>query len=193
LLGSNGWKGTNKMQKHQGDIADYMKRPYARVLVPEEDGTYRGEILEFPGCISTGDTPAEALDSLEEIAESWIASALANGQSVPPPSECDEYSGKLLLRMPKSLHRKAARMAEREGVSLNHFITSSLAYCVGEKVGVAATFQFTFTKVGGAPRTLTIAASGNVGLPHELTGCFLRAPQQVVTMVTNVGGQAVMQ
>lgn len=126
------------MNKHEISCADYMKRPYARVLVPEDDGTYRGEILEFPGCISTGDTPAEALESLEEIAESWIASALANGQSVPAPfSECEEYSGKILLRMPKSLHRKAAHMAGREGVSLNQFITTSLAHYVGEKAGMA--------------------------------------------------------
>lgn len=126
-----------KMNRAETSIRDYLKRPYARVLVPEEDRTYRGEIIEFTGCISTGDTPTEALESLEEIAESWIASALANGQSVPDPLEADGYSGKLLLRMSKTLHRKAARMAARDGVSLNHFIATSLALYVGERAGSA--------------------------------------------------------
>src|SRR3712207_3823311 len=40
-------------------------------------------------------------------------------------------SGRLLLRMPAELHAELARAAEREGVSLNAFITSSLASRVG--------------------------------------------------------------
>lgn len=36
-------------------------------------------------------------------------------------------SGRLLLRMPAALHAELARTAEREGVSLNQFITTSLA------------------------------------------------------------------
>jgi antitoxin HicB len=178
------------MQQYEGDIADYMKRPYARVLVPEEDGTYRGEILEFPGCISTGDTAAEALDSLEEIAESWIASALANGQSVPPPSECDEYSGKLLLRMPKSLHRKAARMAGKEGVSLNHFITTSLAHHVGEKAAMEAMSYVRVTNTD-APASLSAIATDYGSHGHRQA--FFRvvsAPQQIAT---NTGKQISVQ
>lgn len=42
-----------------------------------------------------------------------------------------EYSGKVNLRMPKSLHRDLARRAEREGVSLNQVIVTSLARSVG--------------------------------------------------------------
>lgn len=40
-------------------------------------------------------------------------------------------SGRLLLRMPAELHAELARAAEREGVSLNAFITSSLASRIG--------------------------------------------------------------
>jgi hypothetical protein len=42
-----------------------------------------------------------------------------------------DYSGKLVLRMPKSLHRHAAFAANRDGVSLNQFIVSSVAEQVG--------------------------------------------------------------
>lgn len=40
-------------------------------------------------------------------------------------------SGRLLLRMPAALHAELARAAEREGVSLNQFITRALAGRIG--------------------------------------------------------------
>jgi hypothetical protein len=40
-------------------------------------------------------------------------------------------SGRLLLRMPAELHAELAQAAEREGVSLNAYITQSLAARVG--------------------------------------------------------------
>jgi HicB family len=40
-------------------------------------------------------------------------------------------SGRLLLRMPAELHAELARAAEREGISLNQFITSSLSRRIG--------------------------------------------------------------
>ena len=40
-------------------------------------------------------------------------------------------SGRLLLRMPAELHAELAQAAEREGVSLNQFITTSLSGRIG--------------------------------------------------------------
>ena len=64
------------------DPADYFKRPYRRVVVPEEDGTFRAEIHEFPGCIATGDTETDALAALEDVALSWLESVMAMGEVV---------------------------------------------------------------------------------------------------------------
>jgi antitoxin HicB len=114
-------------------VNSYLKQPYARIVVPEEDGTFRGEILEFPGCIVTGDTPSEALNSLEEVASAWLESALEHHQPIPEPIEKIKFSGRLVLRLPKSLHKKAVRLAERDGVSLNQFIVTSLAEHIGER------------------------------------------------------------
>ena len=38
----------------------------------------------------------------------------------------DDFSGRVTLRIPKSLHKKLSEKAEREGVSLNHLISNSL-------------------------------------------------------------------
>ena len=41
------------------------------------------------------------------------------------------HSGRLLLRLPPSLHGELARAAESEAVSLNQFITNTLADAIG--------------------------------------------------------------
>ena len=54
------------------------------------------------------------------------------GDAVPKPRQrAASYSGRLLLRMPAGLHGELARAADREGVSLNQFISSALAGTVG--------------------------------------------------------------
>jgi len=114
-------------------VASYLRQPYTRILIPETDGTFRGEILEFPGCITTGDTPAETFTALEEVAHAWLEGALERNQPIPEPVDNTEFSGRLVLRLPKSLHKKAARLAERDRVSLNQFIATSLAEHIGER------------------------------------------------------------
>ena len=111
---------------------DYLQMPYARVLTPDEDtGTYTAEILEFPGCIAQGNTVEEAYDQLESAAESWIAVAIELGQTIPPPSAEAAFSGRYALRLPRSLHRRAAQAAEKDETSLNQFIVAAIAERVG--------------------------------------------------------------
>ena len=112
---------------------EVLKQPYARVVVPEADGSYTAEILEFPGCVASGDSAAEALANVEDVAIDWIAATLEQGQNIPEPLDHSRYSGKLVVRMPKGLHRRAARAATRDGVSLNQFIVTCIAECVGER------------------------------------------------------------
>ncbi len=115
----------------QGPQYDVLKKPYARILIPEDDGTYSADILEFPGCHAEGDTPSEAISNLEEAAASWIEAALEQGQAIPPPMVVHGYSGNINLRLPKSIHKQAARFAARDRVSLNQFFASAIATRVG--------------------------------------------------------------
>jgi hypothetical protein len=43
------------------------------------------------------------------------------------------HSGRLLLRMPESLHAELADAADRDGVSLNQFITNTLSRSLGHE------------------------------------------------------------
>lgn len=62
------------------------------------------------------------------------ASVSAQPKAVPEKTASEtrtaERSGRLLVRMPATLHDELARMAEREGVSLNQLITGVLAGAV---------------------------------------------------------------
>ncbi len=44
-----------------------------------------------------------------------------------PAKDEASHSGRLLLRMPPALHAELARAAQREGVSLNAYITGALS------------------------------------------------------------------
>lgn len=111
---------------------EYLKKPYARILIPDELGGFYAEILEFPGCFSEGDTVEEAFQNLEQAALSWIAACQEQGQNIPEPSVSHGYAGKIALRLPRNIHKRAARMALRDGVSLNQFLLAAIAARTGD-------------------------------------------------------------
>jgi predicted RNase H-like HicB family nuclease len=110
---------------------EYLKEPYSRILVPDENGSFFAEIMEFPGCYAEGKTADEAIHNLEEAAKSWIAVSIEEEHDIPEPLMNQGFGGKVALRLPRSLHRQAVRMAERDGVSLNQFLISAIAARVG--------------------------------------------------------------
>ena len=108
-----------------------------RPLTVEEGGGYLIEFPDLPGCMSDGDTVAEAIANGAEAKRDWIAATLAAGRPVPPPTAeaSDIYSGKWVLRTPKSLHRSLAERARQEGVSLNALAVAMLAQGLGQRIG----------------------------------------------------------
>src|SRR6059036_772394 len=88
--------------------SNYLKKPYARIVIPVEPKGFHAQILEFPGCYAQGDTLEEAYSNLEKAAESWIDASLAQGHEIPEPSSSTTHSGRIVLRLPRSIHRKAA-------------------------------------------------------------------------------------
>lgn len=111
----------------RSEIRQYLLQPYSRILVPSPSGGYFAEVLELTGCFSHGKSVEEAMRNLEEAMEGWIEAALEMGQSIPLPLATAGYSGRVLLRLPKSLHKAAARRAEIEGVSLNQYLVTAVA------------------------------------------------------------------
>ena len=134
-IGKQYWKGSRRQVTMSKKISlsarDVLRKPYARILTPEEDGTYSAQLLEFPGCFAEGDTAAEAIEDLEKAAASWIEASREQGREVPEPLASYAYSGKINLRLPRSIHKQAARFAQKDDVSLNQFFASAIAARVG--------------------------------------------------------------
>ena len=111
---------------------DYLKEPYSRILIPA-DGAYSAKVLEFHGCFAQGRTPEEAYTNLEKAAEAWIEVALAMGHEIPPPLASHDFSGRIALRIPKSIHKQAAKFAEMDDTSLNQFFLAAISARVGSE------------------------------------------------------------
>lgn len=112
------------------EIKDYMKLPYTRLVqeMDDESGHYfYGRIVELDGCQSTGDTLEELYQSLNEAMEGYFEVKQENNLPIPIPENTNNYSGKFVVRIPKSLHQRLAIEAEQEGVSLNQLALYKLA------------------------------------------------------------------
>ena len=112
------------------NVQEYMKLPYNYIIKPIEDesGSYfHATVLELEGCQSSGDSFQEAYEGLLEAMEGWLETKLEAGFSVPEPFNTDKFSGRFVVRLPKSLHRRLAVEAEKEGVSLNQYALYKLS------------------------------------------------------------------
>ena len=117
----------------------YLDLPYTIELIPEPEGGWFVAIKELPGCMSEGDTPEEALEMIEEAKQLWLEVSLEDGDPIPEPRQLDDYSGKFVVRVPRSLHRDLVGTAEEEGVSLNQYINVVLGRAVGRSGPLADT------------------------------------------------------
>lgn len=114
----------------------YLALNYHRRLYQDDECDWIAEIDDLPGCIADGKTPDEAIANSREAMRSWMESRVSSGLDIPEPSVAEDYSGRILLRMPKYIHRRLAIQAQQEGSSLNQYILSLLSYgCAPNRSG----------------------------------------------------------
>jgi len=109
----------------EATVNDYLRKPYNRVFNRESDGRYSAYVLEWPGCYGDGDNAAEANHSLEASMAAWVEVMLEDRKPIPEPL-AREYSGRVALRLPKSLHQRVAARAQAEGTSINQLIVNAV-------------------------------------------------------------------
>lgn len=108
----------------------------AHVFWSDDDEGYVAVAPDLPGCSAFGASQQEAMAELQDAIASWIGAARAAGNPIPrpsSPSEVESYSGKILVRMPKSLHAQTAKQARNEGVSLNQYIVFLLTMTTAQR------------------------------------------------------------
>ena len=86
-----------------------------------EDGEwlFTASIKELPGLIVYGETLEEVYEEIELAKADWIEANLEWGREIKEPLEnsLEEYSGKITLRIAKTLHRNLKERSEIEGIS----------------------------------------------------------------------------
>jgi len=75
-----------------------------------------------------GATQEKAIASLREQFEFFAEEAKGKGLTIPEPERRDEeeFSGRIVLRMPPWLHRQIDYFADEEGLSTNSYIVNRL-------------------------------------------------------------------
>lgn len=93
-----------------------------QVEYDDEAGIFHGEVLDLRDVITfQGKTVEEIEQAFRESVDDYLSFCEELGEEPDKP-----FSGRLMLRLPPGLHRKAYVRAKREGKSLNQWIAEKL-------------------------------------------------------------------
>jgi predicted HicB family RNase H-like nuclease len=98
-----------------------------RVTWSEDDNEYLGLCAEFPSLSWLAGTPEAALRGIRKIVQDVVKDMRNEGEAVPEPIACRNYSGKFMVRVPPQVHRKLVIQAAESGVSLNRLASLKLS------------------------------------------------------------------
>lgn len=118
------------------DLKYYLGLNYPSQITKIEAKDGGGFLIEIPmlkGCMSDGETVEEAYNNLEEAKREWLSYMLENKLDIPEPTKDADYSGKFLVRIPKTLHKIITEQSKKEGLSLNQYVSTVLAFAAGQK------------------------------------------------------------
>jgi len=140
-------------------IEEYLQLPYTLEITHDSDPDNPGwvaRVVELPGCLTQADTFEELELMIQDAIRLWIAVAIEDGLPIPEPKPVEAYSGKFVVRVPRSLHRQLVEAAGREGVSLNAYINVILAGAVNSAFPQPTPHMYT-TRVDALSQVHSIA------------------------------------
>jgi predicted HicB family RNase H-like nuclease len=110
-----------------------MPKPHYgfRLSFSDEDNAWVATCLEIDGVSGLGSTQSRALTEANDALELVLEEYAVQGVTPPPPRGALDYSGKFVLRIPKSVHERLADRAHEEGVSINALASTYLAMGLG--------------------------------------------------------------
>ena len=108
-------------------------------LPPAEGGGFLITFPDLPGCMSDGETEAEAVENGRDAFVAVVSALHDMGREIPAPSfrpddtTLPNASGRFVARVPKSIHAKLTSRAKAEGVSLNTLVLTLIAEGLGSR------------------------------------------------------------
>jgi antitoxin HicB len=120
----------SRRSEMQKTLDYYLSLDYPVETRRIDDSLGGGYVASIPSLgsyafVGDGETPTEAYENLQAAKKEIFEDCLKEGLPIPEPvsePEYEDYSGKLMLRMPRELHAKLAAAAKRNDTSLNQFI-----------------------------------------------------------------------
>ena len=107
-------------------VERYLRLPY-RVEITHDEDHWAARFPELAGLVAGAETWEELPARIDDAKRAWFEAMLDSGRPIPEPAEQQPSSGRILLRVPKGLHRDLIHQAQREGVSLNTLLNSVIA------------------------------------------------------------------
>ncbi len=102
--------------------------------IVDEKLQFAAQAIEFPYLYVCGDTFQEAYESAIETIAEFHEDAEEDGDKLPDPLVlADQYTGRITLRMPKSLHKQVDILSQVDGTSLNQFIVNAVSSTVSRE------------------------------------------------------------
>lgn len=129
-----------KMKNFTEKLQYYMSLNYPSQITKIDEADGGGFLIEVPmlkGCMSDGETVEKAYNNLEEAKKEWFTYMLENNLAIPEPADAS-YSGKFVVRIPKTLHKIITEQSKREGLSLNQYVANVLAFAAGQRAALTA-------------------------------------------------------
>jgi len=115
---------------------------YSHVISPIDAADGGGLLFtmpDIPGVIADGATEMEAIADGREAFITTVSAMVDMGQEVPAPAfNAQDFtpasaSGKVLARLPRSMHLQLTARAKTEGVSLNSLVLAFIAEGLGRR------------------------------------------------------------
>jgi HicB family len=142
-----------------------------------------GTVGELPDVEVYEDSYQEAYSALTTIISDLKATADAHGRLFPLPLAPVDASGRVTLRLPKSLHAKAAQLADQDGVSLNQWLVCAITENVGGKTSARITSPITAATDAGKQQIVwkDFGSRTSAGESSILSGAKKSVPTSMLT------------
>jgi len=121
---------------------DFPFEAYSHVVSPIDAADGGGFMFTMPdirGVMADGATEMEAVADGQEAFIATVSAMVDMGQKVPAPAfNAQDFtpasaSGKVLARLPRSMHLQLTARAKTEGVSLNSLVLAFIAEGLGRR------------------------------------------------------------
>ena len=120
----------------------YTFESYSHVVSPidlADGGGFMFTMPDIPGVVADGSTELDAIADGREAFIATVSAMVDMGQELPAPAFSVEdltpasASGKVLARLPRSMHMQLTARAKTEGVSLNSLVLAFIAEGLGRR------------------------------------------------------------